>query len=91
MSELMPYMAPPPPRNTQKRSCCKLQPAVTLQVKSVLVNLRSTAKVATMRLQGPRAIYRDLPLSIPSPPRPLFSPHLPTVSSPPKAFLPRSD
>lgn len=71
----------PTSTNTHKHSGCKLQPGVTLQVKSVLFNLRSTVKVVTMRLQGPHAIYRDLPVCIPSSLHPSFSPHLPTVSS----------
>lgn len=78
-------IAPPPsPLQTHRNTAAvKLQPEVTLQVKSFSPNLRSTVKVATMRLQGPHAIYRDLALRIPSshPPPPSFSPHLPTVSS----------
>lgn len=52
-------------RNTQTHNHHKLQPGVTPQVKSVLLNLRSTVNVATMRLQGPHAIYRGLFLWIP--------------------------
>lgn len=70
-----------PLQTHRKHSCCKLQPGVTPQVQSVLFNLRSTVKVATMRLQGPHAIYRDLPLCIPPSLHPSLSPHLPTGSS----------
>lgn len=72
----------PPPQTHRNTAAVKPQPEVTLRVKSFSLNLRSTVKVATMRLQGPHAIYRDLALCIPPPPpHPSFSPHLPTVSS----------
>ena len=65
----------------------KLQPGVMPQVKSLLRNLRSTVKVATMRLQGPHThtvactIYRTVFLWIPPSLHPSFSSHLPTISS----------
>lgn len=88
-------IAPPPPLQTHRNTAAvKPQPEVTLQVKSFSPNLRSTVKVATMRLQGPHAIYRDLALRIPSshPPPFIFSPpadrFFPCAL---KAFLPRSN
>lgn len=77
----MTYIPPPPLQTHRNTAAVKPQPEVTLQVKSFSPNLKSTVKVATMRLQGPHAIYRDLALRIPSSPPPSFSPHLPTVSS----------
>lgn len=54
---------------------------MTPQVKSVLLNLRSTVKFATMGLQWPHAIYRGLVLWTPPSLHPSFSPHLPKFSS----------
>lgn len=65
----------------------KLQPGVTPQVKSLLRNLRSTVKVATMRLQGPHThyLYPLSPSFISFPPPCHFFPRAL------KAFLPLSN